>query len=54
VGKLSFEENKLVENVKAIISQIISLKPASSKGQYIKSIAISSTMGPGIKVKTEN
>ena len=53
VGKLSFDENKLVENVKAIISQIISLKPASSKGQYIKSTAISSTMGPGIKVKIE-
>ena len=53
VGKLSFDENKLVENVKAIISQVISLKPASSKGQYIKSTAISSTMGPGIKVKIE-
>jgi len=51
VGKLSFDENKLVENIKAIISQIVSLKPASSKGQYIKSIAISSTMGPGIKIK---
>ncbi|HAX62287.1 MAG TPA: 50S ribosomal protein L1 [Elusimicrobia bacterium] len=53
VGKLSFDENKLVENAKAIISTVISLKPASSKGQYIKSTAISSTMGPGIKVKIE-
>ncbi|MEW6557370.1 MAG: 50S ribosomal protein L1 [Elusimicrobiota bacterium] len=53
VGKLSFDENKLVENAKAIISQILILKPASAKGQYINSIAVSSTMGPGIKVKSE-
>ncbi|MFH0948724.1 MAG: 50S ribosomal protein L1 [Elusimicrobiota bacterium] len=53
IGKLSFDENKLVENAQSVISQIRLLKPASSKGQYIKTIAISSTMGPGIKVKTE-
>jgi large subunit ribosomal protein L1 len=54
IGKISFDENKLVENAKIIISTVTSLKPASSKGQYIKSIALSSTMGPGIKVKTED
>lgn len=53
VGKLSFDGNKLVENAQAVINQVISLKPASSKGQYIKSIAISSTMGPGVKVKID-
>ncbi|MDD5687191.1 MAG: 50S ribosomal protein L1 [Elusimicrobia bacterium] len=53
VGKLSFDENKIVENARAVISTVIALKPATSKGQYIKSIAISSTMGPGIKVTLE-
>ena len=53
VGKVSFDENKLVENAKTIISAVTSLKPASSKGQYIKSIALSSTMGPGIKIQPE-
>ncbi|MBN1384305.1 MAG: 50S ribosomal protein L1 [Elusimicrobia bacterium] len=51
IGKVSFDENKLIENAKKIISTITSLKPATSKGQYIKSIALSSTMGPGIKIK---
>lgn len=51
IGKISFEENKLTENAKKIISVVTSMKPASSKGQFIKSIAVSSTMGPGIKVK---
>ncbi len=50
VGKISFPEQHLIENIKELIEQIIRLKPASSKGQYIKSIAISSTMGPGIKL----
>jgi len=53
IGKLSFDENKLVENAQTLIAQIVSLKPASAKGQYIKSIALSSTMGPGVKVKIE-
>jgi large subunit ribosomal protein L1 len=40
----------LVENARAIIDALLRLKPASSKGQYVKGIAVSSTMGPGIKV----
>jgi len=49
-GKLSFEKNKLIENIKTLIDTVIKSKPASVKGQYIKSIAISTTMGPGIKI----
>jgi large subunit ribosomal protein L1 len=50
VGKVSFGVGKLVENVAAFIETIMRLKPASSKGTYIRGIALSSTMGPGIKV----
>lgn len=50
VGKLSFDENKLKENIMAFMNMIIKLRPSASKGTYIKSITISSTMGPGIKV----
>jgi large subunit ribosomal protein L1 len=50
VGKVSFEEEKLKENVLALMDVIIRAKPASSKGTYLKSIAISTTMGPGIKL----
>jgi len=52
LGKISFDENKLIENAKTVITAIASLKPSSSKGQYIKTIAISSTMGPGIRINT--
>lgn len=50
IGKASFEAKKLEDNFHTFINQIIKMKPASSKGQYIKSITISSTMGPGIKI----
>jgi large subunit ribosomal protein L1 len=50
IGKASFEENKLLENAKAFIETIIRMKPASAKGQYVRSLALSSTMGPGIKL----
>jgi large subunit ribosomal protein L1 len=50
VGKVSFGPDKLMENIQALIEMIIKLKPATSKGTYIKGIAISSTMGPGVKV----
>jgi large subunit ribosomal protein L1 len=50
VGKISFGAEKLLENVQAFLDKIVSLKPAASKGTYLKSISISSTMGPGIKI----
>ncbi len=50
VGKISFGPEKLAENVKAFLDKIVALKPAASKGTYLKTISISSTMGPGIKV----
>ncbi|MCG8567915.1 MAG: 50S ribosomal protein L1 [Desulfobacterales bacterium] len=50
VGKISFGAEKLLENVMAFLDKLSSLKPASSKGAYMKSISISSTMGPGIKI----
>ncbi|MDR1104218.1 MAG: 50S ribosomal protein L1 [Endomicrobium sp.] len=51
VGKASFEKGKLVDNIKALVEAILKVNPSSSKGQYIKSISISSTMGPGIYVE---
>jgi large subunit ribosomal protein L1 len=50
VGKVSFGAEKLSENVSALLETIIKLKPASSKGLYIKSIALSSTMGAGVRI----
>lgn len=50
VGKLNFENEKLIENAKAFINTIIKMKPASAKGQYVKSLFLSSTMGPGLRI----
>lgn len=50
VGKISFGPDKLKENIQALVDAITKLKPASSKGTYLKGIALSSTMGPGVKV----
>lgn len=50
IGKISFGKEKLQENLIAFIQKIIQLKPSSSKGVYLKSITISSTMGPGVKL----
>jgi large subunit ribosomal protein L1 len=50
VGKLSFEENKIVANVTSFVEAIRAAKPAGVKGNYVRSITLSSTMGPGIKV----
>ncbi|MDK9579986.1 50S ribosomal protein L1 [Sneathia sanguinegens] len=50
LGKVDFEKEKVVENFKVALGQIIKLKPATSKGQYLRTVAISLTMGPGIKI----
>jgi large subunit ribosomal protein L1 len=50
IGKASFDEGKLVENVKAFVQAVNRAKPAGAKGTYLKQIALSSTMGPGITV----
>jgi large subunit ribosomal protein L1 len=52
IGKVSFGTDKIVQNIMAFLETIIRLKPASSKGTYLKGIAISTTMGPGVKVDT--
>jgi large subunit ribosomal protein L1 len=54
MGKVSFGAEKIVENVAAFLETVIRLKPASSKGTYLKGIAISTTMGPGIKIDTSS
>ena len=50
VGKVSFTDEALVENIKAFVSLIVKSKPATVKGKYIKNVSISSTMGPGVKL----
>ena len=50
IGKVSFDEAKLVENLMAFMNVIIKSKPTTVKGQYIKNVSVSSTMGPGIKI----
>ena len=50
IGKKSFGQEKLVENFTALMDAIIKAKPAAAKGQYIKSVTLASTMGPGVKV----
>ena len=50
VGKLSFDKEKLIDNILTFISAVIKLKPPAAKGQYIKRIVLSNSMGPGIKI----
>lgn len=52
VGKASFTEKALAENVKAFLNAIVKARPTGAKGTYLKKIAISSTMGPGVKIDT--
>ena len=54
VGKVSFEEGKLIDNIKTIFNVILKLKPSTVKGAYIKNLAISTTMGPGIKIDQDS
>ena len=51
-GKVSFAENAIVENVNTVIHALNSLKPQSVKGDYMKSVTLSSTMGPGLRLET--
>ncbi|MEF9990223.1 MAG: 50S ribosomal protein L1 [Christensenellaceae bacterium] len=50
IGKKSFEHEKLVDNLKAIMEAIVKAKPSAAKGTYLRSVVISSTMGPGVKI----
>ena len=50
VGKVSFEANKLAENIKTVYDYLVKLKPSTVKGVFVKNVTISSTMGPGVKV----
>jgi large subunit ribosomal protein L1 len=50
IGKVSMESEKLVDNFKALFENILRQKPASAKGQYVKTLTVSSTMGPGVKI----
>ena len=52
VGKKSFDANKLADNVKALLEALLKAKPSTAKGQYVRSITLSSTMGPGIRIDT--
>ncbi len=52
IGKISFGDQKLYENARAFIERLVQLKPSTSKGIYLRSISVSSTMGPGFKVDT--
>jgi len=53
VAKCSFDNQKIVENTREVLNTIIKLKPAAAKGTYVKSITVSSTMSPGVKVDTK-
>ena len=52
MGKVSFGTEKIIQNMAAFFETLLRLKPASSKGAYLKTIAVSTTMGPGIKIDT--
>ncbi len=51
VGKASFDESKLVDNARAVMESILKAKPSSSKGKYLQSVSLSTTMGPGLKLE---
>jgi large subunit ribosomal protein L1 len=50
IGRAEFDENRLLENYAAIIEEIVRAKPAAAKGRYIRSVTLSTTMGPGVRV----
>jgi large subunit ribosomal protein L1 len=54
IGKASFESNQIFDNAKELLSALVKLKPSSSKGTYVKSVTLSSTMSPGVKVEPKS
>jgi large subunit ribosomal protein L1 len=50
IGKVSFDDRKLLENYAAVVEELVRAKPSAAKGRYLRSITIASTMGPGVKV----
>lgn len=54
VGKVSFSDDKLVENVRALVDAVVKAKPSGAKGTYVKSIALATTMGPGLKIEPQS
>ena len=53
LGKLNFETNQLVDNTKAFVDKIIAMRPSSAKGTYVKSLYLTSTMGPGLNISKD-
>ena len=52
IGRVSFDQEKLVDNFYTLLNQLVKVKPSAAKGQYLRSITLSTTMGPGVKVNT--
>jgi large subunit ribosomal protein L1 len=52
LGKVSFGSDKLLDNLKTLMGTVMNLKPSSAKGTYLKAMAVTTTMGPGVKVDT--
>jgi large subunit ribosomal protein L1 len=50
IGKSSFASEQLIENAEALVTSVVKAKPSAAKGKYLKSVTVSSTMGPGVKV----
>jgi large subunit ribosomal protein L1 len=54
LGKVSFGQDKILDNLRSFMDTVMRLKPASAKGTYLKSVALTTTMGPGIKIDTSS
>jgi large subunit ribosomal protein L1 len=54
VGKMSFSEDKLLENLRVLVDSVVKAKPSSSKGKYVRSVCLSSTMGPGVRIDPQS
>jgi len=53
IGKCSFEDSKLIDNFRTLLDAVIKAKPSAAKGQYLKSVVVASTMGPGVKINQQ-